>query len=313
MKRERRIFRFGVFEFDAETGELRKEGKPVPRLREQSQRILVMLLERPRELVTREELRERLWSSDTFVDFDHGLNAAVNQLRNALGDAAANPRFIRTLPRRGYQFIAPVEIVEDLPGSAGAQITLGAPASGAPSATIAETGEAGGAGDVGTKDDSLPGSSSVLSDAREMPAVSRSVVRILFALIQVMYLAFYVLALAHLRAVEAVLAEFGKNEEMILVVLFVTAAIGIPVRLYLLSAAAFNYGGLKLKFLRIFPLLFPLDELWALAPFLIVEVTGIGLAIGMTAALLYVPFAQRSLLLMGFSAAEGQSSAAQTH
>ena len=66
-----------------------------------------MLLERPRDLVTREELRERLWSSDTFVDFDHGLNTAINQLRNALGDSAANPRFIQTLPRRGYRFIAP--------------------------------------------------------------------------------------------------------------------------------------------------------------------------------------------------------------
>lgn len=300
-KRERQIFRFGVFEFDGETGELRKEGKAVPRLREQSQRILMMLLERPREPVTRDELRERLWSSDTFVDFDHGLNAAVNQLRNALGDAAANPRFIQTLPRRGYQFIAPVEIVTDVPGAAGA---------------TEKASDAGGAGDVGTKDDSLPGgssvlSSSVLSDAREMPAISRGVVRILFALIQVMYLTFYVLALAQLRAVEAVLADFGKFERMILVVLFVTAAIGIPVRLYLLAAAAFNYGGLKVKFLRLFPLLFPLDELWALAPFLIVEVTGIGLAIGMTAALLYVPFAQRSLLLMGFSAAEGQSSAAR--
>jgi cholera toxin transcriptional activator len=295
-KRERQIFRFGVFEFDGETGELRKEGKAVPRLREQSQRILMMLLERPREPVTRDELRERLWSSDTFVDFDHGLNAAVNQLRNALGDAAANPRFIQTLPRRGYQFIAPVEIVTDMPGAAGA---------------TEKARDTGGVGEVGTKDDSLPGSSSVLSDAREMPAISRGVVRILFALIQVMYLTFYVLALAQLRAVEAVLADFGKFERMILVVLFVTAAIGIPVRLYLLTAAAFNYGGLKVKFLRLFPLLFPLDELWALAPFLIVEVTGIGLAIGMTAALLYVPFAQRSLLLMGFSAAEGQSSAAR--
>src|SRR5271169_6879624 len=109
VKRESRTFRFGIFELDDATGEIRKEGKAQPRLRDQALRILLVLLERPRDLVTREELRERLWSSDTFVDFDHGLNTAINQLRSALGDTAANPRFIQTLPRRGYRFIAPVE------------------------------------------------------------------------------------------------------------------------------------------------------------------------------------------------------------
>src|ERR1700674_1365324 len=112
-KRESPIFRFGVFELDAQSGELRKEGKAQPRIRDQALRILLMLLERPREVVRREELRERLWSSDTFVDFDHGLNTAINQLRNALGDSPASPRFIQTLPRRGYRFIAPVEIAAD--------------------------------------------------------------------------------------------------------------------------------------------------------------------------------------------------------
>jgi hypothetical protein len=83
------------------------------------------------------------------------------------------------------------------------------------------------------------------------------------------------------------------------VVVLVTALVGIPVRLYLLSAAAFGYRGLTRRFLSLFPFLFPLDELWALAPFLIVNQIGIGLALAATAALLYVPFAQRSLLLMG--------------
>src|ERR1700729_156743 len=110
-KSKGRMFRFGVFELDSDSGELRKIGKAQPRLRDQALQILVLLLEHPRELVSREELRERLWSSDTFVDFDHGLNTAVNQLRNALGDSAANPRFIQTLPRRGYRFIAPLEVV----------------------------------------------------------------------------------------------------------------------------------------------------------------------------------------------------------
>src|SRR6202035_1662734 len=113
--------RFGVFELDTASGELRRDGKAQPRLRDQALQILQMLLERPRELVTREELRDRLWSSDTFVDFDHGLNTAVNQLRSALGDSAANPRFIQTVPRRGYRFIAPVEIATSLSPGISAQ------------------------------------------------------------------------------------------------------------------------------------------------------------------------------------------------
>jgi hypothetical protein len=85
-------------------------------------------------------------------------------------------------------------------------------------------------------------------------------------------------------------------------VLIVTAAVGIPIRLYLLAAVSFNYLGLNAKFKKLFPLLLPLDELWALAPFLIVHQIGFGLSLAATAALLFLPFSQRSLLLMGFSA-----------
>jgi len=102
------VFRFGVFEVDLRTEELRKQGMKL-RLPRQSFAVLTLLLERPGQLVSREELREKLWPADTFVDFDHGLNAAVNRLREALGDSADVPRFIETLPRRGYRFIAPVE------------------------------------------------------------------------------------------------------------------------------------------------------------------------------------------------------------
>jgi DNA-binding winged helix-turn-helix (wHTH) protein len=103
-----RIVRFGVFEVDLHTGELRKQGLKV-KLHGQPVQILALLLERPGELVTREELKEKLWTGDTFVDFEHGLNAAVKKLRVALEDSADNPRFVETLPRRGYRFIAPVE------------------------------------------------------------------------------------------------------------------------------------------------------------------------------------------------------------
>ena len=102
-----RLLRFGQFQFDLRTGEMYKEGKRI-KVQEQPSQVLALLMERPGELVTREELRKRLWPNDTFVDFDHGVNIAINKLRDALGDSAEKPRFIETLPRRGYRFIASV-------------------------------------------------------------------------------------------------------------------------------------------------------------------------------------------------------------
>jgi TolB-like protein/DNA-binding winged helix-turn-helix (wHTH) protein len=107
-----RIVRFGLFELDRHAGELRKDGVRV-RLQEQPLRVLDALLAAPGEAVSRETLRHRLWPDDTFVDFDNGLNRAINRLRAALGDEADNPRFIETLERRGYRFIAPVGAPEE--------------------------------------------------------------------------------------------------------------------------------------------------------------------------------------------------------
>jgi len=105
--RSRSILRFGVFEVDVRAGELRKQGVRI-KLQEQPFHVLTVLLQRPGEVVTREELRSQNWPADTFVDFDNSLNTAINKLREALEDSADNPRFIETLPRRGYRFIAPV-------------------------------------------------------------------------------------------------------------------------------------------------------------------------------------------------------------
>jgi Tol biopolymer transport system component/DNA-binding winged helix-turn-helix (wHTH) protein len=104
----RRVVHFGVFELDFGTGELHRAGLRI-KLQDQPFQVLAMLLERPGELVAREELHSRLWPSGTFGDFDHGLNVAVKKLRRALNDSAENPRFIETLSRRGYRFVAPVE------------------------------------------------------------------------------------------------------------------------------------------------------------------------------------------------------------
>ena len=99
--------RFGLFEFDAAEGELTREGVPV-RLQPQPARVLAILVAHAGEVVTREALRQEVWNDGTFVDFERGLNFCIAQIRSALGDAADSPRFIETLPRRGYRFIAPV-------------------------------------------------------------------------------------------------------------------------------------------------------------------------------------------------------------
>lgn len=267
-----RLIRFGVFEFDRHSGDLRKDGVARPRLQGQPLDVLLQLLERPGEIVTRDELRQRLWPADTFVDFDHSLNTAVNKLREALEDSASNPRFVQTLARRGYRFIAPVDSRQVAFGSDAPEVSDGFAAS--PRAKL-------------------------LSDPRDLPGVPRATARLLFSLIQLLYLGIYIAALAFLRLEDAFLSDSTRYAEIVLAILIVTAAAGVALRLYLLTAAIFGYRGLTRQFLRLFPAIFPLDELWALSPFLLLDRVGIGLVMAMTAAFLFLPFSQRSILLMG--------------
>src|SRR4029453_7288458 len=109
-----RLVRFGAFEFDLDAGVLHRHGRRVP-LQEQPARILGVLVSRPAELITREELRHLVWTDDTFVEFDASLNAAITKIRRALRDSASAPRFIETVPKRGYRFLADVQGLQ--PGS----------------------------------------------------------------------------------------------------------------------------------------------------------------------------------------------------
>jgi DNA-binding winged helix-turn-helix (wHTH) protein len=104
----RRIARFGAFELDVHAGELKKAGRRV-NVQDQPLQVLLALLDEPGQVVLRDDLRHRLWPADRFVDFEHGLNAAVKRLRDGLGDSAEAPTFVETVPRRGYRFIAPVQ------------------------------------------------------------------------------------------------------------------------------------------------------------------------------------------------------------
>jgi cholera toxin transcriptional activator len=279
-----KLYRFGAFEADEKTGELRKQGR---RLAVQGQplQVLLMLLNRPGELITRTEIQQALWSEGTFVDFDHGLNTAINKIREALGDSAANPQFVETLAKRGYRFIAPVEV------QGGAIGRGGSAASAQPLQSQS---------DAASQSSSVSGfAQSLLTQPDETPAAPHLVVRSLLLLLQVMYLCFYVISLARLKNVEHVVSGAVAHYFWVVVLVIVTAAVGIPIRLYLVSGGAFRPPGLRKNFLKLFPAIFLLDMLWALAPFLLVGEIGFGLALGATAALLYSPFAQRSLVLMG--------------
>lgn len=258
--------RFGPFEADLREQELRKRGIR-QKLQEQPFQVLSLLLQRPGETVTREELRAAVWPADTFVDFDHSLNTAINKIREVLGDSASSPHYVETVPKRGYRFIATLEAASGEDRSSSEK----------PAAPAGESVDA-------------------------LPTAARGTVRALFALVQAMYLIFYVAALFKFNRVHGVLEEFSPGFAPALQMLvLLTAVVGVPTRLYLLSAVSFDYKGLGVKFRRIYPALAAMDFLWALSPFLMVHVMGVGLAFAGTAALLYLPFSQRTLIKMAYS------------
>jgi cholera toxin transcriptional activator len=269
-----RIARFGVFELDLTAGELRKNGRKL-RLQEQPFQILALLLERAGDVVTREELRQKLWAADTFVDFDHGLNTAVNKLREVLGDSASTPRYIETLARRGYRFIAPLQ--KDV------QPDAQQPASSSAS-TTQELGPV------------------TMHPELEVPIPRRGLTRGLFALIQVMYLSFYLSALFRLHAIQNIADSFlpAWGATALAGAVMVTAGVGIPLRCYLISAVGFDHQRLDEKFRQMFLFLLALDQLWAVAPFLLMPKIGLGAAFATCAALLYLPFSERTLIRMAY-------------
>lgn len=288
-----RRYRFGVFETDGATGELRRQGVRV-KLHAQPFQVLLMLLDRPGELLTREEISRELWPDGTFVDYEHDVNSAVNRIREALGDTASNARFVETLARRGYRFAAPVERIgpsEDPPPTT----------SDSPSAVSVAEAEVHAAPEPRPR-------SRILASVEELPKTPYLVVRTLFVLLQFMYLGFYVGALANLAEIQDLLSPLPWASA-VFVVLIVTAAILIPVRAFVLSAVFFRAPGAREKFLRLWPFLLVFDELWSLSPFLLLHHINFGLALACTTLLVYSPFAQRSLVLMGAGGIDEEASA----
>lgn len=277
-----RRYRFGVFEADSVTGELRRQGLRV-RINAQPFQLLLLLLDRPGELLTREEIASRLWPDGTFVDFEHGVNSAINRIREALGDTAANPRFIETLARRGYRFLAPVERIGDL---ADPDLT-------------AETGLTSSE-PLAPENQPLP----ILATPGDLPETPHNIALAMFLLFQIMYLGFYIGALANLSEIEKLLQPLTYADAVFSLIIL-TAAVLIPVRAFAISAALFRAPRFGEQFLKMWPFLLFFDVLWALSPFLLLHHINYGLAIACMALLVYSPFAQRAIVLMGAGARRG--------
>jgi DNA-binding winged helix-turn-helix (wHTH) protein len=274
-------YKFEEFEADLRVAELRKNGTRL-KLQLQPFQVLVALLERPKEVVTREELRQRLWPQDTFVDFDHGLNTAMVKLRDVLGDSASKPKFIETIAKRGYRFLGTAEVISEQPAPAEPKVF-------APAEVVQAT----------VSNPNLPSASVPAETDSALPRTSRNTARLLFTLTQIMYLIFYLSALFRWEnTYKASFNTWGRAGATAFVVYLATSMVGIAVRLYLISATAMDYHLLGSKYRVLTPALFILDMIWALSPLLIADRIGLGFALGACAALVYMPFAQRTLIKM---------------
>jgi cholera toxin transcriptional activator len=228
--------RFESFELDLLTGELCKEGFRI-HLQDQPARLLALLASRSGKLVTRDEIQHELWKDGEFVEFEHGINTAILRIRKALDDTSETPRIIQTLPRKGYKFIAVVDIVEPV-----------APPVPDPN------------GKKGEKEFVLP--------------VSTNLSRSLFLLAQVPYVGSYLAAFYYLDQLDAAL---GRTFAFIpvsysLPAVLVLALVGFAVRIYLIGLVGWGHTDAGPRYRKLFPFLFVLDALWAATPLLIQKV-----------------------------------------
>jgi hypothetical protein len=204
------------------------------------------------------------------------------KLRDVLGDSASKPKFVETIAKRGYRFLGNAEVISDQPAPA-------EPKASTPPEMIEAT-----SGNPPVQPASLP-----IETDPALPRTSRNTARLLFILTQIMYLIFYLSALfSWENTYKAAFNIWGRAGATAFVVYMATSMVGIAVRLYLISATAMDYHLLGNKYRLLTPALFVLDMIWALSPLLIADRIGLGFALGASAALVYMPFAQRTLIKM---------------
>ena len=257
LQQDRKI-RFEAFEFDPVTGELLKNGHPI-RLQGQPARVLGLLASRPGELITRADIQKELWPDGRFVEFEHAINTAVKKVREALQDDPETPRFVETLPKLGYRFIAAVQ-----------------------HRALSATDDVVQTPAVKGEDFSIP-----------YPRLSR----FFFLLIQAGYVAMYCAALYYLPELENTLEAAGfVPVSLTFPAVLVIAMCGIAIRLYLITAVGWRHPAARRRFLTLFPFLFIIDALWAACPLLAIAALGPGVALAGIVGLAYLPFAQRTLI-----------------
>ncbi len=261
------VMRFGNFELDCATAELYKDGRRL-KLQDQPARLLVLLASRAGTLVTRADIQETLWADGQFVEFEHAINVAVKKIREALDDDPLKPRFIETVPKKGYRFIGAIEVEP---------AELVQPPQPAPPAPVA--------GEPATDDEEILEREFVLPAARA---------RILFIAVQAVYLTIYGLALLHMHDVAVVLAETGIP--WLAMRWRVGASASIPVGLYLILTVGLGHPAAGMKYRRMLPYLMPWDWVWAPSPFLASSAIGAEWALVMSILLAYPPISQ--LILM---------------
>lgn len=276
------IIKFDEFEVDLGRYELRRRGRAV-KLEKIPMELLILLAQREGQLVTREEIAQKLWGNDVFVDARQGINTAIRKIRLALRDDPNDPRILQTVVGKGYR-LAP-------PASVGTRPSVAGPtheASPSPGNSTADT----------VVVDTQPGPSNETVSAWAPDAESRPInpalARALFLLIQAGYLALYAVAFRHFAGIQ----RLGLPAAIPVATLIAGLA-GAATRLYLISAVAFDYAGSGRLFRQIFPGLLALDILWAASPLLLYSRLG-ELTLLFVACLAFLPFSQRTLMLCAY-------------
>ena len=304
--------RFDSFDLDLETRELRKDGRLI-KLQDQPGKLLALLVCRAGELVTRAEIEKALWREDEFVEFEHAVNTAMRKIRLALGDDLEKPRFIETLPRKGYRFIAGVETIALTGPENRAEKDASPPVVGLGNNVQVESSSTGRASEHKAAKANVASAEEAFEAAAPSPAAALTatthpkgetdfnlphlLARLLFLAVQGGYLAMYYVALHKAEAMREMLARaLGGPAAIVSPLVLIVAMCGIAVRLYLLASVGLEHPAAGANFRRLFPALFILDTLWAVSPLLLVHKIGYGLALGSIAPLAYLPFSQRTLV-----------------
>lgn len=279
------IIKFDEFELDLGRYELRRQGQAL-KLEKVPMELLILLAEREGQLVTREDIIQRLWGPDVFVDTRQGINTAIRKIRLVLKDDPDNPRILQTVFGKGYRLVGPVTVAESNPSRA--------------PATRAEQPEVPAIAMTSTLAVEEPSGNGTLAPAaarvETTPPAARgpidpTLARWLFLVIQAGYLALYSAAFVLFPNI----TRLGLPS-FIPTLILIAGLIGAALRLYLIAAVAFNYTGSGRLFRQAFPVVLALDTLWAASPLLLFEKLGY-LALLCVAALVFLPFSQRTLMV----------------